>query len=107
MVHPLGVERAEMILRQVRRAAAQRSAVHRAVGWPVDRWTMRRIRIAKILRRDPALTGKEVLGRLDADPSVRLRWVWQVMSEYHWAVRRPSGRVQRQGRRFHPLWRKA
>ena len=103
--HPLGMKRAYRHLKRVRTAAAKRSSMHRMVGWRVDRWTATRCRIADILRRHPEFTGKQVLERLGPDCSVRLIWVWQVMSEYHWAARRPSLHAQRKGRRFYNLWR--
>jgi hypothetical protein len=103
--HPVGVSRARLLLKQVRRAAVKRNALYKTVGWPVDRWTMLRLKIASILKRHPALTGKEVKKKLGPDCPVRLVWVWQVMSEYHWAVRKPSARAVRKGRRFYPLWR--
>ncbi len=103
--HPLGVRRAGLILKRVRRAAAARSAVHRRVGWHVDRRTPMRIRIGKILEHEPDLTGRQVIEKLSTDAPPRLHWVWQVMSEYHWAAQRPSLHAQRQGRRFCNLWR--
>jgi DNA invertase Pin-like site-specific DNA recombinase len=105
LAHPVGITKAGVILNQIRRAAARRSAIHRKVDWPVDRWTMLRLRIAKILKRHPALTGKEVRQKLGSDCPVRLIWVWQVMSEHHWAAHRPCRQARREGRRFHPLWR--
>jgi DNA invertase Pin-like site-specific DNA recombinase len=104
--HPLGVERAGIVLNRVRRAAARRSSVHRMVGWHVDRWTPMRIRIGNILKRHPQFTGKQVIEKLGSDCSVRLIWVWRVMSEYHRAVTRPSPQARRKGRRFFNLWRR-
>ncbi len=103
--HPLGVRRAGLMLNKVRRAAAKRSSVQKRVGWHVDRWTPMRIRIGEILNRHPEFTGKQVIERLGVDVSVRLNWVWQVMSEYHWAAKRPSPQALRKGRRFYNLWR--
>ncbi len=103
--HPLGVKRAGLMLTSVRRAAALRSAVHRKVGWPIDRWTTLRIRIGEILKHHPEFTGPQVLERLGPEGAPRLMWVWQVMSEVHEATHRPSAHARRQGRRFHPLWR--
>jgi Resolvase, N terminal domain len=103
--HPLGVQRAGIFLKRLRRAAARRSSVQRMVGWPVDRWTPLRIRIGKILNRHPEFTGKQVIEKLGPDCSVRLIWVWQVMGEYHWAAKKPSAQAQRKGRRFYHFWR--
>jgi hypothetical protein len=79
--------------------------VQETVGWHVDRWTPTRIRIGEILKRHPDFTGKQVLEKLGPNCGVRLIWVWQVMSEYHWAAKRPSAQAQRKGRRFYNLWR--
>ena len=103
--HPLGIRRAWTCLNECRRAAAARSSVQRMVRWHVDRWTPMRIRIAKILKRHPEFTGKQVLERLNVDSRPRLIWVWQVMSEYHRAAKRPSPYALSKGRRFYPLWR--
>ena len=103
--HPLGDKRARLHLKRLRLLAAKRSPVQALVGWPVDRWTTTRIRIARILQRHPRLTGKQVLDKLDPKYPVRLIWVWQVMSEYHAAVAKPSATARRKGRRFYNLWR--
>jgi DNA invertase Pin-like site-specific DNA recombinase len=103
--HPLGYDRARLVLKRVRLAAARRSSAQRRVGWHVDRWTPLRIRIGRILKRNPHFTGKQVLERLGPDCPVRLIWVWQVMSEYHRAAHRPSPHALRKGRRFFNLWR--
>ena len=114
--HPLGRKRAGVVLKAVRLSAAKGSSVQDTVGWPVDRWTSLRIRIGRILKRHPEFTGRQVIEKLNtgkrdtgkvnpAEPPVRLKWVWQVMGEYHWACRRPSPQARRKGRRFFPLWR--
>ncbi len=103
--HPIGLERAGVVLKQVRMAAASGSSVQKAVGWRVDRWTTKRIRIGEVLRRHPEFTGRQVIEKLGLDAPSRLHWVWQVMGEYHWAAQRPSQYAQRKGRRLCNLWR--
>jgi DNA invertase Pin-like site-specific DNA recombinase len=103
--HPLGIRRAGVYLKTVRMDAAKRSPAQKLVRWHVDRWTVTRIRIGEILKRHPEFTGKQVIENLGPDYSVRLKWVWQVMSEYHWASTRPSPGARRKGRRFYNLWR--
>jgi DNA invertase Pin-like site-specific DNA recombinase len=103
--HRLGVRRAGLMLNQVRRAAAAHSSVQKSVGWHVDRWMPMRIRVGKILKRHPEFTGKQVIEKLGGDSLPRLKWVWQVMSEYHWASKRPPPQALRKGRRFYNLWR--
>jgi DNA invertase Pin-like site-specific DNA recombinase len=103
--HPLGLERAAVFLKKLRTAAAQRSPAQRRVGWRIDRWTDTRIRIGEILKRHPDATGKQVIKNLGPGCPVRLKWVWRVMSEYHWASHKPTPEVRRKGRRFYNLWR--
>jgi DNA invertase Pin-like site-specific DNA recombinase len=103
--HPLGIRRAGVYLKTVRMAAAKRSPAQKLVGWHVDRWTATRIQIGEILKQHPGFTGKQVIEKLGPDYSVRLKWVWQVMSEYHWASTRPSPNARRKGRRLYNLWR--
>ena len=103
--HPLGIRRAGVYLKMLRMAAAKRSPAQKLVRWHIDRWTATRILIGAILKRHPGFTGKQVIEKLGPDYSVRLQWVWQVMSEYHWASTRPSPNARRKGRRFYNLWR--
>jgi len=103
--HPLGLERAGVVLRKIRLAAAKRCSIYQRVGWPVDRWTAARIRIANILKQHPESTGRYVLEKLGPGRGARLIWVWQVMSEYHRACYAPTLYMRRKGRRFFPLWR--
>jgi len=104
-VHRLGLERAGVILKQVRAAAAKHSSLYRRAGWPMDRWTALRIRITTILKRHPEFTGRQVLATLRPRRRVRLIWVWLVMSQYHAACHAPTPSMRRQGRRFYNLWR--
>ena len=103
--HPLGLKRAAVFLKKLRTAAAQRSRAHRTVGWRIDHWTDTRIRIAGMLKRHPEFTGQQVIESLGPDYSVRLNWVWHVMSEYHRALHTPTATMRRKGRRFFNLWR--
>jgi DNA invertase Pin-like site-specific DNA recombinase len=103
--HPLGLERAGVVLKRIRIAAAQRYPSYRRIGWRVDRWTATRIRIATILNRHPGYAGHQVLAALGRQHRVRLIWVWHVMSEYHASVHTPTRTMRRKGRRFYNLWR--
>jgi DNA invertase Pin-like site-specific DNA recombinase len=105
--HPLGYTRAGLVLKEIRMCAARRSAVQRRVGWHIDRWTMMRIRIGRILDRQPELTGPEVIERLKLEKPPRLIWVWDVMTRYHLARGKPSATARRKGRHFFYLWRSA
>ena len=79
--HLLGIGRARELLRECRRAAAERSAAHKKVGWWLDNRTAARIRISAICKRHPDYTAKHVLKILGPEHSVRLRWINQVMNE--------------------------
>ena len=80
--HRLGIERASTHLRAVRSAATNKSRTLKRIGWRVDRWTAWRIRIAEILRRQPQLTGKQVMEKLGVAHGVRIQWVWYVMHQF-------------------------
>jgi DNA invertase Pin-like site-specific DNA recombinase len=79
--HLLGIYRARQLLKESRRATAERSAVHKKVGWWLDSRTSERIRISAIFKRHPEYTATQVLKALGAEHSARLRWVNQVMNE--------------------------
>jgi DNA invertase Pin-like site-specific DNA recombinase len=97
--HRLGIERAWVHLRACRMAAAKRSPAQKRVGWRVDRFTATRIRISEILKRHPDFIGKQVIEKLGPEHSVRLQWVWQVMSEYRRGSAKRSPKQRRIGRR--------
>jgi DNA invertase Pin-like site-specific DNA recombinase len=80
--HRLGIERASTHLRAVRSAATNKSRTLKRIGWRVDRWTAWRICIAEILRRQPQLTGKQVMEKLGVGHGVRIQWVWYVMHQF-------------------------
>lgn len=103
--HRLGLERAGKVLKCVRQAATVGYPDYQRIGWRVDRWTATRIRIARILAKHPAYTGRQVLRSLGRKHHVRLIWVWWVMGQYHAALHRPTRTMRCKGRRFYPLWR--
>ena len=97
--HPLGIVRAYVHLRACRMAAAKRSPAQKRIGWRVDRFPAIRIRISEILKRHPEFIGKQVIEKLGPERSVRLQWVWQVMSEYRRGSANRSPKQRRVGRR--------
>ena len=66
--HPLGAENAFRLLKACRIAAANRSPVHRRIGWHIDCRTPTRIRISKILRRHPKYSAAQVIEELGPGP---------------------------------------
>jgi hypothetical protein len=99
--HPLGIKRAGLHLKKLRMAATKRSPARHKVGWHVDRWTATRIRIGQILKRHPEFTGMQVMAKIGPESPVRVRWIWQVMSEYTRATGRPKPLARRKGRQFY------
>jgi DNA invertase Pin-like site-specific DNA recombinase len=74
-VSPLGSVRAWTFLKSVRQEAARRSAIQRRMGWPVDRKTATRIRIASIWRRRPDIIARRVIEILGPDHPASVSWV--------------------------------
>jgi DNA invertase Pin-like site-specific DNA recombinase len=94
LVHPIGREYANRLLVSHRIAAARRSSVYRRIGWIIDCRTATRIRISKIVKRNPGLSAKQVIVALGPGPYRRYHWIRQVMEECRRgrAFRRKSGR---------------
>jgi DNA invertase Pin-like site-specific DNA recombinase len=105
--HPLYIRRAYAFLKTCRNDAAKLSAVHRAVGWRVDQRTSMRIRIGNVWRRNPELTGKEVMEILGLSTKVRLKWVQGILNDCWRAYARPKANVRRVGRKYLNPWRSA
>ena len=101
--HPLGVCRAYAHLKAVRMAAAKLSPTQKRIQWHIDRWTAIRIRIGKILKRNPKFIGRQVIERLRPEHRIRLQWVWHVMREY----RRGSAKLSQRINRRHYLLKRA
>jgi DNA invertase Pin-like site-specific DNA recombinase len=79
--HRVGQVRALRFLQKCRKKAAKRSAVYGRLGWPVDRFTATRIRIAEILKQNPNFIGKQVVAELGTTYPCTLNWAWKVMAE--------------------------
>src|SRR5882762_798297 len=76
--HPLGITRAEALLRECRTDAAKRSPTQKQLGWYLDQWTAARIRVSAIWKQHPEFTAKQVIEKLGPKQSVRVPWVQQV-----------------------------
>lgn len=87
--HPIGYVRAHAHLKAVRAAAAGNRSVKR-IEWSLDRLTATRIEIAKLIRRNPKILGRQVLEQLGSIHPVNLKWVWKVMREYRTGSAMPN-----------------
>jgi DNA invertase Pin-like site-specific DNA recombinase len=102
---PLSLKRAYAFLKECRRDAGKRSAVHRKVGWYLDHRTANRIRIGELWKRQPQLTGKQVIEKLRLGPDAPLKWVQHIMNDCWKAYAEPKAKRRRAGRKFYNLWR--
>lgn len=97
--YSLCLARAWGFLRICRGHAAKRSSCQQLMRWRVDRHTAARIRIVEIGRRNPELTGFQVLARLGPEYGVAVPWVQQILREYWRTSVRPSPTAWLVGRR--------
>jgi DNA invertase Pin-like site-specific DNA recombinase len=103
--HPLGLSRAWKYLRECRLAAATRSAIHRRMGWYLDRFTAARIRVSEIWKQHPEFTAKQVTVRMKPDYYMHEKWVSQVMKECWRGSVKLTPKQWAKGRRFYFSWR--
>ena len=103
--YPLGTTRADRLIREFRTAAAQRSALPKQVGWPLDSRTAARIRVSALWRRHPDLTAKQVIERLGPGPFLNVKWVRQVMKDCCRVSVRAGSKAWLRGRRKYHSWR--
>jgi hypothetical protein len=75
--------RASAFIREYREQIAKRSEVHHKLGWAMGTRTADRIRIAKIWKRHPDYTGKQIIEKIKGPLSARvpLKFVWAVMHD--------------------------
>jgi DNA invertase Pin-like site-specific DNA recombinase len=90
--HRIGIVRAGAHLRAVRLAATKQSSAQRRIGWRIDRFTKTRLRISELLKRQPRLTGKEVMKELSLSRPIRIQWVWYVMQQFRRGSAQPTRR---------------
>ena len=103
--YPIGTIQACALLRACREAAANRSPMHRRLGWRLDYHTVYRVRISTIWQRHPEITAKRVIKRLGRNHSVSVRFVQHVMRECWHASDRLTPKQRRVGRRAYSPWR--
>jgi DNA invertase Pin-like site-specific DNA recombinase len=99
--YPVGVVRAMSIVKHCRESAANTIWAHQQIGWPVDRWTVTRIRISDISRRFPGITAIRVIGILGPKHPVHLQWVQKIMHDCWRVSAKHSLEQRRVGRRIY------
>jgi DNA invertase Pin-like site-specific DNA recombinase len=103
--YPHGMSVTSVLLRNCRRAAAQRSLAHRRVGWQLDRRTAARIRISAVWKRHPEFTAKQVIRKVGRNQAGSVPWVQKILRECWRASSKHSPEQRRVGRRFYHSWR--
>lgn len=105
--HPLDRHRAWALVKECRRSAANRSDLHRRVGWYLDHRTATRIRIGAIWKQHPTFTAKQVIDRLGpATPAfVRVKWVQKILHDCWRASAKVTDARARVGRKMLNPWR--
>jgi len=105
--HRLDQRRAWEFLKECRRSAANRSALHRQVGWFLDHRTTTRIRIAAIWKRHPTFTAHQVIDQLGTPPPkfVRVKWVQKILHDCWRASASRTRARSRVGRKTLNPWR--
>jgi DNA invertase Pin-like site-specific DNA recombinase len=99
--YPVGKMRAWILVRRARESAARDQRAHRRAGWPVDRYTMTRIRISKIWKRHPRWSARQVMTRLRLGRTVQLQWVQKILKDCFETQPRLSRQRRRVGRRIY------
>jgi DNA invertase Pin-like site-specific DNA recombinase len=79
--HPLGRINSYKFLKECRREAAARSAIHKKRKWKVDQRTTVRIRISAISKRHPNYTELQVIRELEPGRAKSPKWVKRVIAE--------------------------
>jgi DNA invertase Pin-like site-specific DNA recombinase len=98
---PVGIVRAWGIVRRCRQSAATRYKTYKKLGWPVDRFTVTRIRISQMSKRHPEICARQVIEQLGPNHRVRVQWV-QVILRHCWnAAVKHSPEQRRIGRRMY------
>jgi DNA invertase Pin-like site-specific DNA recombinase len=100
----ISIRRASHLLRECWAAAAKSNALHRKIGWRLDRRTHDRIRICEMWKLQPEIDAATVLERLGLKQS-RRRWVEIVLNDCWRASAKHSKRQQLVGRRCYSPWR--
>jgi hypothetical protein len=98
--YPVGSVRSGTVVKRCRESAARQSWAQAQTGWPVDRWTVARIRISEIWKRHPEFTTKQGIELLGTEHPVRIPWVQSILRDC-WRVSARHGPTQRRVRRLY------
>jgi DNA invertase Pin-like site-specific DNA recombinase len=101
----VGIVRAMAVVRRARESVAKKNSTQQLLGWPVDRFTVTRIRISEIWKRHPDFSAGRVIERLGPEHSVRLQWVQKILADCYRSSARLTAEERRIGRRFYLSWR--
>jgi len=97
---PLGLQRARNLLTSFRRAAANRSAIYRRIGWWFDRRTVLRVRISATWEKHPEWSAIQVIAKLGPQPLLSPIWVRRILRECRRGVPEEPTLKRRKGRRL-------
>ena len=82
---PFGWHRLCALMRSCRQAALGRNRMQKRIGWPIDRYTAARLRIATIWKRHPEFTSRQVAKRvrdeLGPKHTVGVVWVKRILTD--------------------------
>jgi hypothetical protein len=95
----LSIAQTKAQLRTCRKSAAERSVIHKKIGWHLDQRTGARICIGALWTRHPEYTGREVLNRIGPKHPVPLAFVLKTIRECWRASGRHTLEQLRVGRR--------
>ena len=93
LMHPVGLSRVRVSVKECRRAAGARNPMQKAVRWSLDTRTHLRIRAGLIWKKHPDYTAHEILARLGVGFPFGVHWVRRVLG----ACRRAAGNASRRG----------
>jgi len=103
--NPLGLDRAMELLTACRTAEANRSNLHKRIGWWIDCRTHLRVRIGAIWQHHPDWTAKQIISKLGRDPLLSERWVQRILRECRWGYPEERNMPRRTGKPPRPYIR--
>jgi len=102
---PLGLDRAMKLLTVCRKAEASRGAVHKKIGWHIDRRTHLRIRIGATWQKHPKWTARQMIAEVGPSPPMSVRWVQRILRECRWGYPEERNMPRRTGKPPRPYVR--
>jgi hypothetical protein len=99
--YPVGQVRAMAVMKICREIAARDSWAQQRNRWPIDRFTMIRIRISRIWKHHPDYSAKHVIRILRSKHHLRVPWVQRILGACWRTSAEHSGEELRIGRRVY------